>query len=133
MFFKDRRVLVTGATGLLGSHLLEALLAQGARVVGTLHKSTAVVQDTRVEYRTADLSRREGCESAVAGCDTAIIAAANTSGAYVMRTNPLAHVTENLILNAQLLEAACRAGVERVLFVSSTTVYPAVDHDVREE
>ncbi|MBI3723774.1 NAD-dependent epimerase/dehydratase family protein [bacterium] len=133
VFFEGRTVLVTGATGLIGSHAIEALLARGARVVGTLHRSPPVVVDPRIEYRKVDLATREGCEAAAKGCDTVVFSAANTSGAFVMRTNPVAHVTENLLINSQLLEAAWRAKVERVAFVSTTTVYPAVPHAVRED
>jgi GDP-L-fucose synthase len=50
-----------------------------------------------------------------------------------MRENPVTHVTANLLMNAQLLEAGWRAGVKRILYVSSSTVYPVQDHPRREE
>ncbi len=132
-FFRNRRVLVTGASGLIGSHAVEELRRRGAQVVGTLHSSRPVIEDSGIEYRRVDLSRKEDCATAVQGCEMAIIAAANTSGALMMRDNPVVHITENLLINAQLLEAAWRAGVERVLFVSSSTVYPLLDHPRKEE
>jgi GDP-L-fucose synthase len=132
-FYEGRRVAIAGASGLIGSHVAEALVARGANVVGTLHRSPPVVGHPRIEYRRVDLSTREGCDAAVKGCEDVILSAANTSGAYIMKTNPVAHVTENLLINAQVIEAAWRAGVERLLFVSTTTVYPAVDYPVKEE
>lgn len=132
-FFATRRVLVTGATGLLGSHLAEALANRGAAVIGTTHRAPPVVHGPRIEHRAADLTRADECRAAVRGCDTAILAAANSSGARVMRENPVAHVTENLMINAQMLEACMREGVERVLFISSTVVYPPSLSAVRED
>jgi GDP-L-fucose synthase len=61
---------------------------------------------------------------AVAGTDYVFMCAANTSGAAVIRLNPLAHVTPNVVMNAQILEAAHQAGVKKFLFISSGAAYP---------
>lgn len=127
------RVLVAGATGLVGANLVRALLARGARVRGTWHAKPPVIADPRVEYVQCDLTRREDCRRAVTGIDHAYLCAADTSGAKVMATNPVAHVTENLRINSLMLESACLEGVRKFLFMSSTTVYPPVAHPVREE
>ncbi len=51
-----------------------------------------------------------------------------------MRTNPLAHVTPNVLMNTQLMEAAYQAGVKKYLFISSSAAYPPTDdRPVREE
>ncbi|MGA7934860.1 MAG: NAD-dependent epimerase/dehydratase family protein [Kovacikia sp.] len=132
MFYQNKTVLVAGGTGLMGTHLVQALLKQGARVRSTLHKKPAQIYDQRVEYLSADLTRREDCDRAVRDVDYVFLCAANTSGAAVMAHNPIAHLTPNLLINSQMLEAACLAKVERLLFVSSTTVYPAVPYPVKE-
>jgi len=54
--------------------------------------------------------------------------AAETSGAAVMASNPLSHVTPNIVMNAQVLESAYRNGVKHFVFISSSTVY----HDTGE-
>jgi GDP-L-fucose synthase len=59
--------------------------------------------------------------------------AANTSGAAVMEKTPLAHVTPNVVTNTLMLEAAYEAGVQKFLFISSNTVYPAAEHPVKED
>jgi GDP-L-fucose synthase len=46
---------------------------------------------------------------------------------------PLVHVTPNVVMNTLALEAAYKAGVKKFLFISSNTVYPDVDHPVRED
>lgn len=131
-FYDKKKVLVAGATGLIGANLVEELLRRAACVKGIVHKRPPVIKDPRVEYRQCNLAKKEDCRAAVEGVDYVFMCAANTSGAHMIATNPLAHITENLMINAQMLEAACLAKVERLLFMSSSTVYPPVTHPVKE-
>ena len=133
MFYQDKKVLVAGGSGLIGSHTIEELLHRGAQVRATIHSKEPVIKDDRIEYIQCDLTQREDCARVVQDMDYVILCAANTSGAAVMAQNPIAHITANLLINSQILEAACLAGVSRLLFVSSTTVYPAVTYPVKEE
>lgn len=50
--------------------------------------------------------------------------APSTSGTTVMATTPMVHVTPNILMNAQMLEAAYAAQVEKFLSLGSTTGYP---------
>lgn len=132
-FYNGKRVLVAGATGLIGANLVKEMLRRGADVKATIHKREPVINDPRIQYLRCNLTRKEDCASAVEGVEYVFLCAANTSGAQVIATNPLAHITENLIINAQMLEAACLAKVERLLFISSSTVYPPTERPVKEE
>jgi GDP-L-fucose synthase len=132
-FYAGKKVLVAGATGLIGANLVEELVRRGAYVRATLHRKPPVIKDPRIQYLKGDLIRREDCATAMEGVDYVFMCAANTSGAHVVVTNPLAHITENILINAQMLEAACLAKVERFLFMSSSTIYPPVTHPVKEE
>jgi len=67
------------------------------------------------------------------GAEYVFMCAANTSGAAVMDKTPLAHVTPNVVMNTLMLDAAYSAKVRKFLFISSNTVYPAVDHPVAED
>lgn len=117
-------VLVTGSTGLIGSRLVERLLHEGMEVRATLHTRSPVVVDDRIEYVRADLCRREDCHRVVSGVRHVFMLAANTSGAATIRADPMTHVTPNVVMNAQMLEAAHAAGVERFVWLGSTTGYP---------
>lgn len=132
-FHRKKKVLVAGATGLIGGNLVEELLRRGAEVKATIHRRPPVINDPRIQYLKCDLTKREDCVSAVDGVDYVFLCAANTSGANVMATNPLVHITENVMINALMLEAACLAKVKRFLFISSSTVYPPVVHPVKED
>lgn len=124
--YKGRTVLVAGSTGLVGMELTRRLAGMGARVRGTIHRTPPPVRYPGVEYMQADLMVKEDCERAVAGVELVFLVAANTSGAAMTASNPLAHVTPNIILNALMLEACYHAGVQKVLWLGSTTGYPDV-------
>lgn len=131
--FNNKKVLVAGGTGFVGSNMIEALLGFGAYVRATQHGHAPQIKDPRVEFVEANLLTKEDCARATAGMDYVIMAAANTSGAAVMEKTPLVHVTPNVIMNALMLEAAYEAGVKKYLWLSSNTVYPSADYPVKEE
>jgi GDP-L-fucose synthase len=130
--FQHRNVLVTGGAGFVGANLVERLVGLEANVRATLHKKEAVISDSRVEYMRCDLLKPECCDAACKDMDCVFLCAAVTSGAAVMEKTPLAHLTPNLVMNAQMLESAYKAGVKKVMFISSNTVYPVTDHPVKE-
>jgi len=131
-FYTNKRVLVTGGAGFVGSNLIERLLELGADVTATLYKKAAVIKNNRITYLKCDLRKSEDCKHAVENIDYVFMCAANTSGAKVMATTPLAHLTPNLLMNMNMLEASYEAGVEKFLFMSSNTVYPLTDFAVKE-
>ncbi len=122
--FEGSKVLVAGGTGFLGTHLSLRLARAGAAVRATRRERPIQIDDAAIAYVEADLRRPEDCARVVAGMDYVFMCAANTSGAAVMRTDPLAHVTPNVMMNALTLEAAYRAGVKKFLFISSGAAYP---------
>lgn len=133
MFYQGKTVLVTGGSGFVGTHFVEALLAQGARVRVPIHTRPMIVNDERIELVQADLVRPEDCLRVAQGADYVIHAAGAVAAAAVTASNPMSAITANLILNARMLEAAWQAGVERFLIFSSSTGYPVTDYPVKEE
>lgn len=132
MFFKDEQVLVTGAAGLIGSNLVRHLVQEGAIVRATVRKNPPI-PEPGVDYVSCDLTRKNDCRAIVHGVRFLFHCGASTSGAMMSATSPMIHVTPNVVMNALLLEAAYEAGVEKFLWLSSTTGYPAADHPVAEE
>ena len=122
--FKGSKVLVTGAGGFLGTNMVKRLVEEGSYVRGTLHTRSPQYEHQDLEYIKADLTNMEECRRVVEGMDYVFMCAANTSGAGVMATQPLAHVTPNVVMNAQMLEASYQAKVKKFLFISSSAAYP---------
>ncbi len=133
MFYKNKKVLVSGAGGLVGSQVAKMLVEEGA-IVRASYRSREVpnwVGD--VEKVKADFMNIEDVKKCVEGMDIVFVCSANTSGAGVMAHDPLQHVTPNLIMNSTLMEESYRAGVDRFFFVSSATTYPPADYPIKED
>lgn len=131
-FFKDKKVLVAGGAGFVGTNLILKLLEKGAKVKTTIHEKPPQIKNDLIEFIKTDLTKQSDCEKAVDGVDYVFMCAANTSGAAVIENTPLAHVTPNVIMNTLMLEAAHKANVKKFLFISSNTVYPLTDYPVQE-
>ena len=122
--FKDAKVLVAGGSGFIGVNLINRLLSMGAKVRATNHMKGPVILDERIEYVRCDLTLMEDCKKAVSDVDYVFLCAANTSGAAVIASTPLVHVTPNILMNSQMLEAAYFAKVKKFVWLSSNAAYP---------
>jgi GDP-L-fucose synthase len=132
--FKGSKVLVAGGAGFVGANLVKRLLSLGADVRATVHRKDPVIRDKRVEYLKCDLTRMEDCQKSVNGRDYVFLCAANTSGAAVIATTPLVHVTPNILMNSQMLEASYFAKVKKFIWLSSNAAYPpSGDRAIKED
>lgn len=132
--FKNKNVLIAGAAGFIGANLTKRMLDLDAHVRATIHKKGPVIIDNRIEYIKCDLLNIEDCKKAVKDMDFVFMCAANTSGAAVIASTPLVHVTPNIIMNSQILEASYFAKVKKFIWLSSNAAYPPTDkRPVKEE
>ena len=126
------RVLVTGATGFVGLHIVEQLALLGASVIavdrgepdgvaqGVIDTYRGAIEFVRGDVRDRNALQRLVDENAVRRI---VHAAALTPSLEAERDDPLTMLDVNLNGTVNVLEAARHAGVERVVFVSSTGVY----------
>jgi nucleoside-diphosphate-sugar epimerase len=117
----DRLNVVTGATGLLGSHIAEQLRERGERVRALVRPSsdTTFLRQLGVELVSGDLTEPKGLERAVEGADVVYHCAARVGDWGPWRV----FEREVIDATANLLDACRVAGVGRVLHVSSIIVY----------
>jgi NAD dependent epimerase/dehydratase len=130
--YRGRRVLVTGADGFIGSHLVEALLASGAQVTalgmynsfdsyGWLddlpNESLAAVNRVRGDIRDAGFMRRIMNDQEVVFHLAALIAIPHSYAA------PQSYVETNVLGTLNVLEAARESRVQRVVHTSTSEVY----------
>lgn len=131
--FEGAKALVAGGAGFIGANLIKRLLDEGASVRATIHKKDPVILDERIEYVRCELTSMDDCKKVVAGMDYVFLCAASTSGAAVMASTPLVHVTPNIVMNSQMLEAAYFAKVKKFVWLSSNAAYPpSGDRPVKE-
>ena len=131
---KGSKILVTGGAGFIASNLMLRLQERGAQIRACQHENALQIPTDDIEIVQADLRDLPACHKIVEGIDMIFHCAANTSGAAVIATTPLVHVTPNVVMNAHLLEAAYEAGTKKFVFISSGAAYPPTgDRPVREE
>jgi GDP-L-fucose synthase len=134
MSVEGKLCVVTGGSGFVGTHVVRALLARGARVRVPLHRRDMIERDPRVEaFHGGDLGDPTACRKALEGAEWVFHCAGAVSAAGVTATNPMSAIAINLTLTANVLEAAWAAGVERVQIFGSSTGYPVSDHPIRED
>jgi nucleoside-diphosphate-sugar epimerase len=119
------RVLVTGAGGFIGHHLVCALRAEGHWVRGVDIKAPDFEPSAANEFLLLDLKRWENCQQAVRGGITQVYnLAANMGGIGFIEHNKAVIMHDNVLINIHMLEAAREAGVSRYLYTSSACIYP---------
>ena len=119
--------LVTGGAGFIGSHLVEALVADGCRVtvlddLSSGRESNLVPVAGRITFMRGSICDRESVMQAAAGCEVVFHLAAVVS---VPKTvdDPLGSAAVNETGSLNVLEAARGARARRVVFASSSAVY----------
>ena len=143
----SRRMVVTGAAGFVGSHLVDTLLARGDSVVGIDCFTPYYEPDAKRANLTnaldhaaftlveADL-RDAALEPIVEGADTVFHQAAQPGVRLSWSDGFGEYASHNVLATQRLLEAAHHAGVRRIVYASSSSVYgnqqryPTVETDL---
>lgn len=131
--WNNKSVLVTGGSGLVGINLVDRLRSMGCSVRSVYCRAKPPLIHEDVEYVQADLQIKENAQRTIKDMDYVFLLAASTSGAAAISSTPMIHVTPNVLINTQCLDACYEEKVEKVLWLSSTTSYPNVDHAVVED
>ena len=132
---KKKNVLICGVTGFIGRNMAEAFLKKpDVELYGTHHRSAPDPDLKRRGLRVlkANLTSAADVEEVIRGKDVVIQAAATTSGAKDIITQPYVHVTDNAVMNSLIFRACHEHKVKRVIFFSCTTMYAEQPRPVKE-
>ncbi|MBC5809805.1 MAG: NAD-dependent epimerase/dehydratase family protein [Candidatus Eremiobacteraeota bacterium] len=122
-----KRVVVTGVAGFIGSNLADAMLAAGHRVVGIDNLSYGVREQipVGVDFRHVDI-RNPGLAAHFDGAD-AIFHLAAKNCILDCQDDPLETADVNVTGTVNVFEAARRAGVNRIIYAESSSLYEGVN------
>lgn len=120
-FWQDKRVIVTGGAGFLGSYVVDALRSRGAREVIVPRSADYDLRDlTAVRRLLQDTADPESG----APVDMVIHLAAVVGGIGANRARPAEFFYDNLMMGTQLLHESYRAGVPKFVAVGTVCAYP---------
>lgn len=130
----DSPVLVSGAAGFIGAHVMQALTARGERVAGfdnfndyydpQLKRDRIAALCPGADIRTLDLADRAGLEALFDEVQPArVIHLAAQAGVRYSLQNPHAYVNSNLAGFVNMLECGRHRGIAHLVYASSSSVY----------
>lgn len=114
-FWKDKKILLTGGSGFLGSHIVENLIQKR----GVSEAQIAIPRSI-----DSDLRICANCEKAVENADVVIHLAARVGGIGFNQKYPGPLFYDNIIMGVQLMEAARRKGIKKFIQVGTVCAYP---------
>ncbi|MEZ5261388.1 MAG: NAD-dependent epimerase/dehydratase family protein [Acidimicrobiales bacterium] len=117
-------IVVTGAGGFIGAHLVAHLKAAGHTVRGVDIKEPEFVDTAADEFVLADLRDPRACLDALRGADEVYALAADMGGMGYISSHHAEILRNNALINLHTLEAARCHGVGRYLYTSSACIYP---------
>lgn len=129
-FWMKKKVLVTGGTGFVGSHVVERLVARGATVT-VLHRGKNQFINhlkDKVQFIVGDCTNLSEARIACEGQEIVMNLAARVGGIEYNEKHQGTMLSDNLAIATTMMRAAQEAKVERFLVVSSACVYP---HDAK--
>jgi len=133
MNYQDKTIVVTGGSGMIGTHMIEELLKRGADVRTHIHKSPLKIDDDRIEILyDIDLTNIDDCIELIDGADYVIHLAGMIANPKYVPTD--FQITLNQITClTNVIDACQRCGVEKFIDLNSGTGYPLKDYPLKEE
>ncbi len=127
-FWKNRKVLVTGGTGFIGSHLVEKLVNRGAKVTVMDNLQNGKIKNIsylkgKVKFINGDCTNLKDALRACRDKEIVMNLAARVGGIGYNRAHQATMLRDNLNVVTTMIEAARLAKVKRFLVVSSACIY----------
>ena len=127
-FYRDKAIAVTGGASFIGSHLVELLVAAGARVTVSDDLSSGREEHlahlrSTINFVKGDLRNAELASRAVKGAEVVFHLAAQHGGRGYIETHPV-ECMNNMVLDHAVFAAAVAGGASKIVLASSACAYP---------
>lgn len=125
-FWKNKKVLVTGGAGFIGSYVVEQLLEKGSKVSITTHSGNLINilhVINQIEVILADLTKPELAINATKGFDIVLNLASRVAGIQFNINHPATMFKDNFQIAQNVTDACLKNKVERLMLTSSACVY----------
>lgn len=130
-YFEGKKVLITGGTGLIGREVCRLLLELGALVKVVSLDQVSLNSDTKVVY--GDLTNFDFCLEQTNGMDYVFHLAGVKGSIEITRSKPASFLVPLLMINTNLLEAARRNKVDKLVYTSSIGAYSSSEIFIETE
>jgi len=133
MNYQDKTIVVTGGSGMIGTHMIKELLKRGADVRTHTHENPLKIDDDRIEIlNNIDLTNIDDCIELIDGADYVIHLAGMIANPKYVPTD--FQITLNQITClTNVIDACQRCEVEKFIDLNSGTGYPLKDYPLKEE
>lgn len=128
----NQKVLVTGAGGFIGHHLVKFLKTKGYFVRGVDIKKSEYEKTSADEFLLLDLRKQGSALKATKGMKHVYNLAANMGGVGFIETVHAELMHDNVLIDTNMLEAAKTNGVKRFFYSSSACIYPVYKQDKKK-
>ena len=139
MYFKNKKVVVTGGSGFVGTHFIEELLNRGAQVRTYVHKTPLKINplslkdDERIEVlQNINLEKLEDAIKLIDGADYVVHCAGYIGHPSSIATDFQLSLNQITVIT-NVLEACVKTNVERFLDLNSSTGYPDRRYSITED
>ncbi len=132
MFFKNKKIVVTGGSGFVGTNFILELLERDANIITHTHIRPMEIQDERIKViENIDLFKLEDCMKLLDGADYVIHCGGYITNPSEVRTN-VQVLLHNITSTGNVLEAAAKCGLKGYLDINSSTGYPDKRYPIKE-
>jgi len=130
--YKNKKVVVTGGSGFVGTHFIQELLERGANIRTSIHNNPLKIQDDRIEVlENIDLTKFDDVMKLVEGADIVIHCAGNILHPSTVAADYQVGLS-HIVIMTNVLEACYKSNVKKFLDLNSSTGYPDKEHPITE-
>jgi GDP-L-fucose synthase len=131
-YFENKKILIAGGSGLVGTNLLIKLIDLKAQVEASYNTKMQAKEHSKF-YKKYNFLNKKDCHRATKNKDIVYICVVKGSGIKKIRENFFKNIQDNLLLRLNILEACKKNRVKKIIWVSSSTTYQSYNKKIKEK